>query len=95
MSNNILYEYQVDGFTYTSRIIDYQYTVIDASSKVKQYYVGKKVRVLYDSSRPALSVLEITPLSSGVVVRLLIAALMPLIVVIWQIDWKAVTRRKK
>lgn len=93
--HNILYEYEVDGVTYTSRIVDYQYTTIDASSKVKQYHIGKKVTVLYDSSRPALSVLEITPLSWSVVVRLLIAVLIPFFVVIWQVDWKQKAQAKK
>ncbi|KZX76375.1 hypothetical protein A3715_12790 [Oleiphilus sp. HI0009] len=93
--HNILYEYKVDGVTYTSRIIDYEYTTIDASSKIKQYYVGRNVRVLYDSTRPALSVLEITPLSASVIIRLLIALLIPFIVVIWQIDWKARAKRKR
>lgn len=93
--HNILYEYQVDGVTYTSRIIDYEYTTIDASSKIKQYYVGRNIRVLYDSTRPALSVLEITPLSASVIIRLLIALLIPFIVVIWQIDWKARAKGKR
>lgn len=80
--HNILYEYQVDGTRYTSRIIDYEYTTIDALSKVKQYYPGKEVIVFYDSSDPALSVLEVTPLDWGVIIRLFIAVLSPVAVMI-------------
>ena len=93
--HKVVYQYEVDGVTYTSKIIDYEDITTNASSKVKQYYMDKNVSVFYDSSNPDFSVLEITPLSWSVIIMLLIAVLTPLIVVIWQVDWKQKANKKR
>lgn len=84
----ILYDYEVAGVTYTSRIVNYRGMDVDVSATVKKYPAGKVVTVHYDASNPSLSVLEVTNLGFGVVFILLFCLAISFLVLIWNIPTK-------
>jgi len=66
----IRYTYEIDGVKYFSTIVDYNDKTFRASETVRQYYPGQEVRVYYDSSLPFLAVLNKTPLSLEISIRM-------------------------